>query len=347
MSSYRFYLSVFLLISAVNVQASWDNFNENPFTLYPPGCATNLEEIVLSTGGQELIVSGVLDADSVGEATVPVFLELFRIGCADANRSVLVLTLEVVESDNGQNDQARIPTFYLVNDNKVGRLRPTRDPNTNQADATGTLIFESLGRQTFYLDSVTPFQADFEFWDDLFPDDFNDGFELEIAQRVAPDFVIDVSDYTDELQPDSMPLNGRHSGVWVSDGASDQGFVISFSELEGNFTEGVIFFSWYTFDAEGNNVWLVGNTNFAHGDTEVELELLWVTDGSFLGDRTAARTSAGSAIISARNCATLDMSYVLEALGLGSGIIELKRISKLETMGYNCMDAQTRSGISN
>lgn len=347
MFTYRFYLAAILMFMTMNAPASWDNFNENPFTLYPPGCATNLQEIGLSTGGQELIVSGQLDADSIGEATVPVFLELFRIGCADPNRSVLVLTLEVIESDNGQNDQARIPTFYLVNDNKVARLRPTRDPNTNQSDVTGTMIFESLGRQTFYLDSVTPFQADFEVWDVLVADDFNDGFELEIAQRVAPDFVVEVSDYTDELQPDSMPLNGRHSGVWVSEGARDQGFVISFSELEGNFAEGVIFFSWYTFDAAGNNVWLVGNTNFVHGDTEAELALEWVTGGSFLGDTAAARTPAGAVRIAARSCTSLDVNYVLESLGLGSGTLELKRSFKLETMGYNCMDAQTKAGIGN
>lgn len=140
-----------------------------------------------------------------------------------------------------------------------------------------------------------------------------------------------------------MPFNGRLSGIWVVEDAADQGFVISFSELPGNDTQGLIFFSWYTFDENGNNVWLVGNARYVAGEGTISFELQLVTDGAFMASKTATRLSAGNVLVTAIHCNLLELNYDLSTIGLGQAMVSVVRLAGIETSGFTCMDHEAKS----
>ena len=119
--------------------------------------------------------------------------------------------------------------------------------------------------------------------------------------------------------------------------------MISFSELPGDAQQGLIFFSWYTFDQDGNNVWLVGNANYLIGDSTVSFDLQLVTDGEFLGSKVATRLRAGSVRIRARHCGLLELEFDLREIGLGQSTQPVKRLFGLETAGYTCSDFEYRT----
>ncbi len=149
----------------------------------------------------------------------------------------------------------------------------------------------------------------------------------------------------------SMPLSGRLSGTWVDEGASDQGFVLAISEMVPDAipepselldSRLLMFLSWYTFDADGNMLWLTGNAEFQMGATAVTVPIVRVTNGEFMGSKAADREVVGSATITAVNCNDLAFEYTLDAIGMGSGIGHLQRIYSLETAGYTCRDLEAR-----
>ena len=106
--------------------------------------------------------------------------------------------------------------------------------------------------------------------------------------------------------------------------------------------QGVIFFSWYTFDENGNNVWLVGNATYEAGDGTFTFEVQLVTDGEFMGAKTATRLSAGTVQITAIHCNLLELIYDLSAIGLGQATVSIVRLVGLETAGFTCMDYEAK-----
>jgi hypothetical protein len=151
--------------------------------------------------------------------------------------------------------------------------------------------------------------------------------------------------------PASMPLNGRHSGTWIIEGARDQGITLAFSNRVPHAAEDAgapewaplfLFLTWYTFDTEGRGLWLTGSGEFPQGAASVDIELTSVRGGAFLGTQPAQRSAAGQATLSARSCNDLTLDFDLSAQGLGAGSKRLQRLHDLEVAGYNCRDHDAR-----
>jgi len=100
--------------------------------------------------------------------------------------------------------------------------------------------------------------------------------------------------------------------------------------------------SWYTFDQNGNLLWLTGNSRYELGESSVEFPIVLVQDGTFMGTEPAQRSEAGTGRIKAFGCNQLVLSYDLNAIGLGDGALGLQRMFSMETAGYACRDAQAR-----
>ena len=81
---------------------------------------------------------------------------------------------------------------------------------------------------------------------------------------------------------------------------------------------------------------------YALGDTQVQFNIELVTNGQFMGTKTADRAVVGSGTIVANNCNDLTFNYDLSQLGLGSNSVTLVRVLSLETQGYACSDLLTR-----
>ena len=184
---------------------------------------------------------------------------------------------------------------------------------------------------------------------------YNGAFTLKLDWGEQTGYLVEIPPTETVLSTNpSIPLSGRLSGNWVVEGASDQGFLISISELvEGNapFHESVyshlqspllIFLSWYTFDAQGNKLWLTGAAEFATGESQVTIPIEEVSNGEFMGSKTADRSVVGNMTIKGNNCNDLTLQYNLEEIGLGTGSQHLNRLFSLETAGYVCRDLEAR-----
>ena len=323
--------------------AAFENFF-NSRTPYPSGCVTYFMYQGIYPGGAQILVQGPIIINSTTQTgAVTAQMTIYRTGCANDSRSVLWLELEIEDDGDGVAEYGVVPQFSAIVGPDEFPLRPTEEPSGWVSNDSGIALAEGTMRY-YVLDVPTPFSTGFDPGFFFIPSLYNGAFTLFIDnQDTDSDYTAEIGAYDGTLSPSIMPLNGRLSGIWVVLGASDQGFVISFSEIPGNDTEGLIFFSWYTFDDTGTNVWLVGNGNYTIGDGSITFNLELVTDGEFMGGKTATRIPAGSVTILARHCNLLEMFYDLSPVGLGTATVEVVRLAGIETSSFTCMDFEDSS----
>ncbi|HLF30924.1 MAG TPA: hypothetical protein VI566_07840 [Xanthomonadales bacterium] len=355
------------LLLSFNAQA-YSNFISNPYALFPPGCVT-VPDRQLQLFGDDIVKvaeARISLPNARGDNLLPADLAVYRVACADPNRSVI--WLEFVSPDYNYY-LYETPSVGLIIDGGWRNFRLSREPDTwgvgNGDQNPGTVFGGEMGGMgwetswIFLLDSDTPLASQGSGWGyDVTAAQYNDSLALHLRWQGTEGVVIDIPSTASVFAAKSLiPLSGRLSGNWVVDGAPDQGFVIAVSELVGdsiplrNFVDGqdeleklplLFFLSWYTFDANGGMLWLTGASQFQMGDTEVTVPIVLVTNGEFLGDKTADREVVGSVTITGNNCNDLKFEYVLTDIGLGSGTKRLQRLFSLETAGYTCRDLEAR-----
>lgn len=330
----------FCLLVFSTVSNAQQNFYSAPFAPYPPACATDFGIFDAVPGESAIIAQGIIDVEhNQLQQTHPVNLTVWRKGCAEDNRSLLYFSVEVIDNNDGDSDGVRIPYFTATVGNKEYQLRPVMEPNSTVVNQSLMALPE--GKTIYYiLDGLSIFTPDLKSGMVISPEEYNSEFVLNINNVNIGGYTALVPAYRNELQPNRIALNGRMSGIWVVDGAKDQGNVISFSEMENG--DGLAFFSWYTYDSEGNLLWLQGANSYEMGDTRVTFDVELVTNGEFLGNKTANREVIGSIRLTGISCNNLEMRFDLNGIGLGSGTERLERIFSLETQGYACRDAQAR-----
>jgi len=202
----------------------------------------------------------------------------------------------------------------------------------------------------FILDNISPLWGGSAMTEAVTPSEYNDRITLELNWTdSSPGYFIDVPATADMLSPLTfMPLSGRLSGNWVTEGAEDQGIILSISEMPEEFPfwlpakPFLMFLSWYTYDELGDPLWLTGAARFAVDTTELTLPIELVTHGEFLGEVTADRDVVGTVTLTGNSCNDLGFEYNLTSLGLGSGNKHLQRLFSLETAGYTCRDLEAR-----
>ena len=359
-------VSVLAFICSLNLQA-YSNFIENPYTPYPPGCATlPLWQGFYGDYTKEFFVGKIelLDATRQGYSQT-VNVRAFRVGCPEENRSVVMLEFTLPDDKDPASTYYGIPEVSAQYDKGLLRrsdsMRLSAEPNHwGSIEPAGDMqVFGAETRNTaegykrrwvFILDNRTPrLSAPDESY--MSPADYNQAFTLNFASTLHP-VIIEVPSTASLFEGSwRIPLSGRLSGNWVVEGASDQGFVIAISELVPDAAPTsnelwdsplVMFLSWYTYDVNGDLLWLTGAAQFAMGDTEVTIPIEDVSNGEFMGDKTADRKAVGSVTITGNNCNDLTLQYNLSDIGLGSGTKHLERLFSLETAGYVCRDLEAR-----
>jgi len=352
---------------------AYSNFIENPYTPYPPGCATLPElQSVLYGDNAVKVFEGEIPLPDAGDPTekLPVNLAVYRVACADDNRSIIVLEFAIPARLDPAVTYYRVPAVGVNYDLPFfpsGTLmRLSEAPNDwggTESDGSGEVFGGNTPNTTdghdrrwlFIFDNLSPwaleagaYPADYY----MLPTYYNNYFTMYLGTVSESDYGIGVPSTASLLTANPrIPLSGRLSGNWVVDGASDQGFVIAISELVPEAVPSpedladsplLMFLSWYTYDANGHKLWLTGSSQFGMGDTEVTIPIEKVTHGEFLGSKTAERAVVGSVTITGNNCNDLSFQYDLGDLGLGSGTKHLKRRFSLETAGYVCRDLEAR-----
>jgi len=341
------------------------------YTPYPPGCVTlPSRQADLFGDNVALVYSGRVWLDMAYKLqstdphanTAQVDMAVYRVGCAEPNRSMILVEFKLTEK--WMYTRLILPSIAGEGGPMDGvPLELKSEPNGwGQSIAQNSLTMPIFGDYTNgfndarlftwrYVVDVSPAGQG---WDpDYLVDYYNGPWRLAFfAEDGSQAFVVDIPATEEVLEPNpDLPFNGRLSGVWVEQGSADQGLIISFSNpvppagseiADPEFSDLTVFLSWYTFDSQGNLLWLTGANRFPQGAAEVSIPIELVTHGQFLGDEKAERSVVGELQLRARQCNSLQINYDLGSLGLGSGEMHLQRAYALEIAGYPCRDYKAR-----
>lgn len=343
---------------------------------YPPGCVTlPARQADLYGENSVLFWSGSLRLELVQKApghpkSGLVEASMYRVGCAEPNRSVIMMEFRLpAEWDDPLHSRLMLPVFTAEGPGGFHNVpfELKAEPSAwGQSPEQQSLTKHALGDYTGgwdnprlfvwrYILDIAPAGAG---WEPL-ADFYNNAFLLQGYSSGNTDrFFIEVPATRSVIEPNpALPLNGRLTGTWVEPGATDQGFLLSFSNpvpVDGSGgaspqrPELLVFLSWYTFDSNGEQLWLAGNARFSPGATEVSVPVIRVVNGQFLGPLTESgqgvdpRITAGTVHLRALSCDALELDYDLGALELGAGTLQLQRLFALETAGYPCRDYGAR-----
>jgi len=337
----KYLIGVIVVVSLISNSASvraFEGYYTHWWTPYPPSCVFTLTSAYDpdNQGEPQLLVGETISLGSIDISSPPVQVEMevIRKSCTEENRSALFMILK-----NPDESPYRAPKISAHIKDETYKLRLSDEPNTRFEDnASKTLV----GNVMFVIDG-----ADFrETNNAITADQYNGAFKLVVEDtgETGNVYEYDLPANNPNLKPKRKLLNGRMSGTWVVEGATDQGFQLSIQELWTNESaQPHAFLSWYTFDNDGNTLWLTGAGVFGvMGDSGVLLEMELVTNGEFMGSKKADRQRLSDASLFVENCNRLRFHYNLEELGLGKNIVYLKRLFSLETAGYACRDIQSR-----
>lgn len=361
-----------LALLGCNIALANSNFVSNPRLPYPPACAHIpnadaafwLADQAVKFYDQEIQVYDI----QVGEQ-IPLGLKAYRSLCSEPGRSPVWLQFSLSAAYAGRQVEFQLPTAWAEIANGLSELnvgmRLAAEPNgwgtESVYDRASTYLVntprghaadfpEPGGRNwVFLLDDGNASLDEWWYWNYWMPASaYNAGFKLHLGGRT-----IEVP-ATTVLMPTParrLPLSGRLSGTWVVEGAADQGFQLAISDQVGLSTDNapgapdlplVIFLTQYTFDTDGNMLWLTGAARFKAGATKVTIPVEKVTNGEFRGGKRAEREVVGSVTITSNSCNDLGFEYDYDILGLGQGVKHLQRIYSLETAGYDCRDYEAR-----
>jgi hypothetical protein len=354
----------------------------NPYSPYPPGCITTPQMQQALAGDRVAEVwSGtveLLQADLAGSLVyydnsfIPMDLTVYRVGCAEPNRSVILLEFSIPDGALADERQFVLPEVVVLNDELHGDdngrypMLLAAEPNSWGAGPSADGVLEQhIGdfstrqsgasglRWVYVLDVPVP-EPD---WQDINADwhpdlalssaAYNDTVKLLVTSAYEGTLITIPPTHEVLETRRGMELNGRLSGNWVVDGATDQGVMLSFSSIVGRpvaplESPMLVFLSWYTFDAQGRMLWLTGSAEFQAGATEVWVPLVYVSNGQFMSSQGAFRRAAGSVRLAVRSCNSIQMDYGLSELGLGMGTQFLQRIFAMEIAGFPCRDFGAR-----
>jgi len=364
-----------LILTLVASATAWAEARlvSNPNLPYPPACALTanpnlpggLDGIGVVFFEDELEFYG----SGAGEE-VPMLVRLIRTPCDEPNRSLIWLELVLDERYSFEDYQIQLPSA-VAEISPNFRMLMTLAAGPNGWGAGGWVDREARylesQLQGFRSENVTPrgerrwvFLLDnapwspYEFFDSvLSPSEYNAAFKLILRYNPHDFFTIDVPATLDLFpahEPD-MPFSSRLSGNWVIPGTSDQGIMLSVSELvsPGLLFDVVppdmpmvVFFAHYTFDEQGQMLWLTGAAEFLPGNRQLTIPIELVTHGEFRGSKRASREVIGSVKLRSRSCNHIEFDYDYSGIGQGTGRHRLERLFSMETAGHDCRDYEAR-----
>ncbi len=131
-------------------------------------------------------------------------------------------------------------------------------------------------------------------------------------------------------------LQGAMSGTYSSSARSGEGVLVDFGQVGGT---PVVFFTWYTYDDNTEQQWLVGSNVFAETDTTVAIDVIntrGANFGSGFHPEDVARNPWGSVALTFPTCDTMILTY--QKAGGEAGALTLSRaLGRLEVGQCNLL----------
>jgi hypothetical protein len=174
-----------------------------------------------------------------------------------------------------------------------------------------------------------------------------DALDFDGAWNVYPFFdngTIIVSDISNglfllraSLDDDSArnaPINGRLSGLWISEGLGNQGLTLTVGEISsGPF----IFFAWFLY-LKGEPFWLAGSATFEYGEDEVTVTAFRFSGPEFIQPNGVSATGeeVGTLQIHVQGCNAIHTEYDFGELG--SRGLDFQRMAAVQ--GRECFEQE-------
>jgi hypothetical protein len=137
--------------------------------------------------------------------------------------------------------------------------------------------------------------------------------------------------------------DGGASGQWYNQSRDGEGIFVEIIDSEGIQKISV---AWFTFDENGNQMWLVGLADLQSGQTAVTIPVVVTSGPKFGPDYDPAalnRTPWGTLSLNFSTCSAGILSYA-SSVGFGSGAINLSRLTSLTQV--RCDDPPPVAGLT-
>ncbi|GEM_PF-942076 len=321
-------------------------------TPFPPGClAIDLPDQPPSDDG--FLVDSDIAVPSVNSDSrdAQVRVQAWRVACPDDDYSVVLVRMQQIGSGN----PIVIPQIYA----KVGNISAPFGNSNGQhlaqlqslpvggnMGAAGDIVSVFGNTWALAVDPISLEAGDNPTDDQIFtPEEYNDVFTIEMtwesysqASTRSFRFPLDLFDPAlDEPQFEQNILHGRHSGLFLREGAERQGLVLQVAEnANGNY----LFAIFFTF-IDGEAVWVIGNTGSVPMEPGPLTMRVDIPDGgAFMTDEfQPARedidmNEAGQITVEPIDCNNIKVDYDFTPIGKGVGTLELFRL--IRTAGYDC-----------
>jgi len=289
---------------------------------YPPSC---LDVPLPAPNQTEPLIGGPFTARNLaGTQTDNWGVEVFRRPCVGvAGRSVVLVRFRDLSPASDI-----IPIFPLVQLTQNGITsfaRVTRDPRDRLGDVYGSQIVLGTGTTLVVQGALT------------YTFDQNQPFSILVTYGTGGTSG-NVGAYNTGDYPESslgLLLDGYVSGSYYEPARGGEGLFFEVGErANGNL---FVFFSWFTYDAQGFPYWLVGNADIGSNLRSVTIPALALQNGGFAGNFNPANLQVftwGNITFSFPNCDTVQFQYqsaptAPAAAPIGTGVRTWQRLSTL------------------
>lgn len=294
----------------------------NPARLYPPSCLSHPLPVEPSGPG----VGGPVVMRSATGQPITVSLAFWRVPCS-SSKSAFLLTMTAPGDFS-------LPVFSISQDGKQWSMRLAQEPNTRFA-----FTFDQAAEFVFtYAVEIGILQFEQQGAPDL-----NREFEVSATygpgqQVIPPTRFPSYQSSAYPNIPQLIPLNGRMTGAYFQPGRGGEGILLEVAEAGST---SLVVVSWYTFDAEGFPLWLVGSAVYTPGATSVTVQLAGKARGGFGGQFDPAQLQDlpwGTITLRFPSCSTLNFDFAsthsTQGLPVGSGSRSWSRLTSVN--GFAC-----------
>ena len=277
----------------------------NPDRSYPPSCLSY--PLPTTPRGPSIVLNNTRIGDFDERYDEPMTITLWRVACSGGKSAVLVKFQRASNASSSRFPDVPLPLLTQGTAvQRVGRLH--FEPNTVNSEVIGHSI---VGETTLVLDAASG---------DRF--DFNQAFRLELATILDTGqtaiYTVNFAAYSAAQHPDSalaLAVNGHVSGSWYDPARGGEGIIVEIGErANGAKYAG---FAWYTYDAQGNPSWIVGNQDLpATPVRTVTIPALYLRGGGFAGNFNPAALDVrpwGTVTLTFPGCNALRLDYASAA----------------------------------
>jgi len=304
-------MSVHAQAAAARAAAVGNDVFANPYRTYPASClvdgvplngfssstASDVQQgtmTLLGDPAQCLQGGNAAECNYTETATVTVY----RLDCS-AGKSVAIL--EIARPSGAST--TLYPTLPLVS-----ATQGTNALNIRYADDPNTVITTSYANEpmpatdSFVLENFYAGATQF---------DFNQAFTLTLQNTEGNGLQFQLPAYVAPASPPLLEISGYMSTNWSNPNESGEGIVLQVYD-NGDRATRTLAFAWFTYDKNGQPLWLYGQTSLPIGSTQITAPVVYFQGGTFAPSAaagTVANHGWGFVTFTFPDCGHMNISF--------------------------------------